>query len=47
MNAYDLNALFSILQTARIADLYLQFTNHAGELGVVLYFRKPPSTNGG
>ena len=47
MNAYDLNALFAILQTARIADVYLQFTDHGGALGVVLYFRKPPSNDDG
>ena len=44
MNAYDLNALFAILQTARVDDVYLQFTDHGGALGVMLYFRKPPSS---
>ena len=47
MNAYDLNALFAILQTARIGDVYLQFTDHGGSRGVVLYFRKPPSNSRG
>lgn len=47
MNAYDLNALLAILQSARIDDVYLQFTDHGGALGVVLYFRKPPSKSSG
>jgi hypothetical protein len=36
-----LNRLFSMLQRARIADLHVEFTDHGGYLGTVLYFRKP------
>ena len=41
MNNYRLDRLFSMLQRARIADLHVEFTDHGGYLGVVLYFRKP------
>lgn len=41
MNNYRLDRLFLLLQRARIADLHMEFTDHGGYLGVVLYFRKP------
>ena len=41
MNNYRLDRLFSMLQRARIADLHVEFTDHGGYLGAVLYFRKP------
>lgn len=41
MNNYRLDRLFVALQHERIADLHVEFTDHGGYLGVVLYFRKP------
>jgi SAM-dependent methyltransferase len=41
MNSYDLNAVLFLMQTAGIEDLHAEFTDHGGELGVFLYFRKP------
>ncbi|NJK59099.1 MAG: class I SAM-dependent methyltransferase [Oscillatoriales cyanobacterium SM2_1_8] len=41
MNPYNLNELFFILQCEGIQETYVEFTDHAGELGVYLYFRKP------
>ena len=41
MNNYRLDRLFSMMQRARIADLHVEFTDHGGDLGTVLYFRKP------
>ncbi len=40
MNPYRLNRLFSILQAAGVAESHVQLTDHGGEHGVVLYFRK-------
>lgn len=41
MNAYPLNDLFFVLQQAGIAQVHTRFTDHGGELGVFLYFRRP------
>ena len=41
MNMYDLNRLFFIMQQARVSEFHTEYTNHAGQLGVVVYFRKP------
>lgn len=41
MNPYDLNRLFSIIQKANVLDCYTEFTNHGGNLGIVVYFKKP------
>lgn len=41
MNAYDLNRLFLTMQKANVLDFYTVFTNHGGELGIVVYFKKP------
>jgi len=41
MNAYDLNRLFLTIQKANIRDCYTTFTNHGGELGIVVGFKKP------
>jgi hypothetical protein len=40
MNPYNLNQVFFIVQQAGIKDMHVKFTNHSGELGVILYFRK-------
>lgn len=41
MNSYDLNRLLFIMQKMNIREFHAEFTNHGGELGVVLFFRKP------
>ena len=46
MNPYDLNRLFAIVQAANVHDVHLQFTDHGGERGVVLYFQKPGFRSG-
>ncbi|MEM7457406.1 MAG: hypothetical protein AAF456_23935 [Planctomycetota bacterium] len=45
MNTYRLNELFFMLQSIGIQDIYTQFTDHGGELGVYLYFQKPIAAN--
>jgi SAM-dependent methyltransferase len=42
MNAYNLSELAFLMQTAGIPRFQAEFTDHGGELGVFLYFRKPP-----
>jgi len=44
MNSYDLNLLLASLQRAGIRQLHVEFTNHGGELGVILYLRKQKLT---
>lgn len=41
MNAYQLNPLFYRLQRAGVTQLFLDFTDHGGELGTFLFFRRP------
>lgn len=41
MNPYNLNALFFLLQRAGVTDFHTEFTDHGGELGIFLFFRKP------
>lgn len=45
MNPYLLNELFLILQSTGIERCHIEFTNHAGELGVFLYFIKTRPEN--
>ncbi|MGA7800343.1 MAG: class I SAM-dependent methyltransferase [Gammaproteobacteria bacterium] len=40
MNTYDLNRLLFIMQRAGVCEFHAEYTNHGGELGVVLLFRK-------
>jgi len=42
MNPYDVNELLFIMQSADITDFFTEFTDHGGELGILLYFKKPP-----
>lgn len=44
MNHYNLNRLFSIIQKNDIKDMYVEYTNHGGDLGLILYFRKDKIT---
>lgn len=41
MNAYPLGELAFIMQGAGVTHFEARFTDHGGELGVFLYFRKP------
>lgn len=41
MNDHDLNALFRLLQRRNVRNLHVQFTDHGGDLGVLIYFQKP------
>ncbi len=40
MNAYLLNSLFRTLQQAGVRRLHVEYTNHGGCLGVLLFFQK-------
>jgi len=41
MNPYNLSEIAFLMQTAGIASFHTEFTDHGGELGVFLFFRKP------
>lgn len=41
MNSYDLNRLLLIVQKLGISNCLIEFTDHGGALGVVIYFKKP------
>jgi len=43
MTAYHLGELAFLMQTAGVREFQPSFPDHAGELGVFLFFRKPPS----
>lgn len=47
MNSYDLNALCFLIQSAGVNAMHVEFTDHGGELGVVLYFQKATKLAGG
>ena len=40
MNDYNLNHLFLLIQKAKALNCYIEFTDHGGFLGVVVYFQK-------
>ena len=40
MNSYSLNRVFALLMESGCANLYVEFTNHGGFLGTVLYFQR-------
>lgn len=40
MNSYNMNELLFILQMAGIKEFHTEFTDHGGELGVILFFQK-------
>lgn len=40
MNSYNLNEIFFMIQSSGIKDMYTEFTDHGGELGVAIYFQK-------
>jgi SAM-dependent methyltransferase len=41
MNPYPLTELFFIMQSFRITEFHVEFTDHGGEFGVYLFFAKP------
>jgi SAM-dependent methyltransferase len=41
MNSYNLNELLFTIQMAGIKKFHTEFTDHGGELGVILFFQKP------
>jgi ubiquinone/menaquinone biosynthesis C-methylase UbiE len=41
MNKYNLNEIFSTLQQLNVSNVYFEYINHSGELGVLIFFRKP------
>lgn len=45
MNVYNLNRLFILLQKSSITHFHAEYTNHGGELGIILYFQKPKAAN--
>ena len=46
MNPYPLNDLFLMIQSLRTDEIYVNLTDHGGELGVYLVFRKPQDLSG-
>lgn len=40
MNPYNVNELLFTMQTAGVKTFYTEFTDHGGELGIFLYFRR-------
>lgn len=44
MNSYDVNRLLFIVQKLDVSRCFIEFTNHGGALGVVIYFKKPTQT---
>jgi SAM-dependent methyltransferase len=40
MNPYNLNEIFYLAQKAGVANIQVEFTDHGGELGALLYFRR-------
>lgn len=41
VNNYNLNKLILLLHQTGIQEFFTEFTDHGGDLGIVLYFRKP------
>lgn len=43
MNSYNATELLFLIQAAGVHRLHLEFTDHGGELGLFLFFQRPPS----
>ena len=41
MNPYNVNALLYLIQSLGTKKIYIELTNHGGEMGVLCYFQKP------
>jgi SAM-dependent methyltransferase len=46
MNPYNMNSILFILQKSGISQFHADFTDHGGELGVFLFFKKPMGSIG-
>ena len=44
MNTYDLNRLSYLIQKNNVTNLYVEYSDHEGELGVLVFFQKPKKT---
>jgi SAM-dependent methyltransferase len=44
MNSYSMNRIFDILYSSHCSNLHVEFTNHYGHHGAMLYFEKRPSS---
>ena len=42
MNPYVLNEILFLVQSAGVRRLHIEYTDHGGELGVLIFFRKLP-----
>jgi len=40
MNPYNVNELLFLIQRSGVKQYYAEFTDHGGELGIVLYFQR-------
>jgi 2-polyprenyl-3-methyl-5-hydroxy-6-metoxy-1,4-benzoquinol methylase len=40
MNPYDMNPILFMMQESGVAQFYAEFTDHGGELGLFLFFKK-------
>jgi SAM-dependent methyltransferase len=43
MNPYNMNSILFLLQQVGVTQVHAEFTDHGGELGMFLFFKKPPS----
>ena len=43
MNTYPLNDVMFILQSRGVKQVHLEFTDHGGELGTFIFFKRPPT----
>ena len=41
MNSYDMNAILFIVQSLGVVDMHIEYKDHGGELGAILFFQKP------
>jgi SAM-dependent methyltransferase len=41
MNPYNVNEVMFLLQQSGVTQLYIEFTDHGGELGLYLFFQRP------
>lgn len=41
INSYDMNAILFLVQSLGVIDIHIDFKDHGGELGVILFFQKP------
>ncbi len=42
MNSYSMNRIFDILMNAHCSNLQIEFSDHSGHHGAMLYFEKSP-----